>query len=105
MAASEGGHRSSSGKGRLIRGGGLVSRISNDYEPQLPVFRDNVPGPVAREVVDYRIDAVRHMEPGSGQYGIFCNDFQYHGYDSDESDDNVLSAGRCFVGWSRDCGD
>ena len=69
----EGGSRSSNGKRRLIWGGGLVSRISNDYEPHLPVFRDDVPGPVAREVVDYRVDAVRHMEPGSGHYGIFRN--------------------------------
>ena len=40
-----------------------------------------------------RLDAVRHMEPRSGQNGIIRNDFQYQGYDSDESDNDVLSVG------------
>ena len=74
-------------------GRGLVSRISNDYEPQLPVFREDLPCPAAREVVDYRVDAVRHLEPGSGQSKIIRTGFQYPGYDSDESDDDVLSVG------------
>ena len=33
------------GKRRLIRGEGLVARISNDYEPQLPVVGEDIPGP------------------------------------------------------------
>ena len=33
------------GKRRLIRGEGLVARISNDYEPQLPVVGEEIPGP------------------------------------------------------------
>ena len=32
------------GKRRLIRGEGLVAQISNDYEPQLPVVREDIPG-------------------------------------------------------------
>ena len=34
---SDGGHRPTGGKHRLIRVEGLVARISNDYGPQLPV--------------------------------------------------------------------
>ena len=33
------------GKRRLIRGEGLVARISEDYKPQLPVFGEDIPGP------------------------------------------------------------
>ena len=32
------------GKRRLIRGEGLVARISEDYKPQLPVVGDDIPG-------------------------------------------------------------
>ena len=37
--------KSSDGKHRLIRGEGLVTRISNDYEPQLPLAGEDIPGP------------------------------------------------------------
>ena len=87
------GHLSSSGKRRLIRGGELVSRISNEYEPQFPVVCADLPCPAAREVVDYCIDAVRHLEPGVRQSGLIGNSFQYPCYNSDESDDDVLSVG------------
>ena len=33
------------GKRRLIRGEGLVARISNDYRPQLPAVGKDIPGP------------------------------------------------------------
>ena len=36
------------GKRRLIWGEGLVARISNDYEPQLPVVGEDIPGPASR---------------------------------------------------------
>ena len=36
------------GKRRLIRVEGLVARISNDYEPQLPVVGEDIPGPASR---------------------------------------------------------
>ena len=35
------------GKRRLIRGEGLVARISDDHRPQLPVVGKNIPGPAA----------------------------------------------------------
>ena len=43
--ASSGAPEPSNGKRRLIRGEGLVARISNDYEPQLPVVGEDIPGP------------------------------------------------------------
>ena len=70
----------------------MVSRISNEYEPQFPVLED-LPCPAAREVVDYRMDAVRHLDPGGRQSGLIGNNFQYPCYNSDESDDDVLSVG------------
>ena len=42
---SSGAPEPADGKRRLIRGEGLVARISNDYEPQLPVVREDIPGP------------------------------------------------------------
>ena len=35
------------GKRRLIRGEGFVTRISNDYRPQLPAVGKDIPGPAA----------------------------------------------------------
>ena len=35
------------GKRRLIRGEGLVARISDDYRPQLPVVGKDIPEPAA----------------------------------------------------------
>ena len=43
------------GKHRLIRGGGLFSRISNDYAPQLPVVGEDVAWPVARDMVAFQV--------------------------------------------------
>ena len=45
------------------------------------------------QVVNYRVDAVRYLEPGSRQSRIIRNSFQYPCSDSDESDDDVLSVG------------
>ena len=44
-------------------------------------------------VVDYRVNPVWHLEPGSGQSRIIWTGFQYRCYDSDESDDDALSVG------------
>ena len=93
MAAPKGGHLSSSGKRRLIRGGGLVSRISNDYEPQFPVVREDLPCLAARDVVTSHVDAVRPLGSGSRRSRVIWNSFQFTCSDSDESDDDVLSAG------------
>ena len=77
------------GKRRLIRGEGLVARISNDYEPQLPVVGEDIPGPAApnylgtawsSETVDRRATVV-----GRG-FRLPCSD-------SDDSGDDVLSIG------------
>ena len=46
---------SSSGKRRLIRGRGLVARISDDNEPQFPVVGEDLPCPAARDVVASRV--------------------------------------------------
>ena len=78
------------GKRQLIRGGGLVTRISNDYEPQLPVVAEDVPWPAARDVVASQVGAVRPLEKvdqrtlsvGDG-FRLLC----------DDSDDDVLSVG------------
>ena len=43
--ASSGAPEPADGKRRLIRGEGLVARISDDYEPQLPVVGEDIPGP------------------------------------------------------------
>ena len=42
---SRGAPKPTNGKCRLIRGEGLVARISNDYELQLPVVVEDIPGP------------------------------------------------------------
>ena len=49
------------GKRRLIRGDGLVARISNDYEHQLPVVGEDIPIPAApcHEVIA-RLLILRH---------------------------------------------
>ena len=55
------------GKRRLIRGDGLVARISNDYRPQLPVVGKDIPEPAVpchvgtaqlEETVDIRTRSV-----------------------------------------------
>ena len=76
------------GKRRLIRGEGLVTRISNDYRPQLPVVRKDIPEPAVpchvgtarlEETVNIRTRSVGHAvrRPYS---------------DSEESDNEVLYA-------------
>ena len=71
----EGGCPSSGGKRRLIRGGGLVTRISKFDEPQIPVVRDIIPCPTARDVVVSHVGAVRTrgtVTPLSGRYSLEC---------------------------------
>ena len=53
--APRGGCLSASGKRRLIRGGGLVARISDEYEPQFPVVGEDLPCPAAQDVVASRV--------------------------------------------------
>ena len=80
------------GKRPLIRGGGLVARISDDYEPQFPVVGEDHPWPAAREVVTSQVGAVRPLETVD-QRILVGDDFRLPCSDSDDSDDDVLSVG------------
>ena len=77
------------GKRRLIRGEGLVTRISNDYEPQLPVVGDDVPGPAAIT----QLGAVRPLKTVDQRAMAVGDGFRLLCSDSDDSDDDVLSVG------------
>ena len=68
------------GKRKLIRGEGLIARISNDYEPQLPVVGEDIPG---LAVPNY-LGTARSLI-GRG-FRLPCSD-------SDDLDDDVLSIG------------
>ena len=78
-----GAHQPTEGKRQLIWGEGLVARISNDYEPQLPVVHSRTG---SRKLLR---DCPVTRDGGSAGYGGFrlpCSD-------SDDSDDDVLSIG------------
>ena len=77
------------GKRRLIRGGGLVTRISNDNEPQLPVVGEDVPRPAARD----QVGAVRPLEMVDQGVMVVGDGFRLPCSDLDDSDDDVLSVG------------
>ena len=83
--ASSGAPEPADGKRRLIRGEGLVAQISDDYEPQLPVVGEDIPGPAVPchvgtaqllETVDRRTTVVGRV------FRLPCSD----------SDDDVLYA-------------
>ena len=76
------------GKLRLIRGEGLVARISNDYRPQLPIVGKDIPEPAVpchvgtarlEETVDIRTRSV-----GRAVHRPYS--------DSEDSDNDVLHA-------------
>ena len=55
------------GKRRLIRGEGLVARISNDYRPQLPVVGKDIPEPaVPYHVGTARLEETEYSDEISG---------------------------------------
>ena len=92
-ATPEGRERPSDGKCRLIRGGGLVSRISDDKEPQISdIHADQYRPAGGKDTINY-VETVlsREYEPewSRGNH----NDFQFPYPDSDESDDDVLPLG------------
>ena len=64
--ASSGAPEPADGKRRLIRGEGLVARISDDYEPQLPVVGEVIPGPAVPCHVG---DCPVARDGGSADYG------------------------------------
>ena len=80
-------------KRRLIRGGGLVTRISNINGPQIPVVSDDIPCPTAQDVVVSRVEAVRPLETVAPLSGVIRNDVRLLCSDSEVSDDDVLSVG------------
>ena len=75
------------GKRRLIRGEGLVAR--NDYEPQLPVVGEDIPGPA---VMNY-LGVVQSLETVDQRATVIGHGFLLPCSDSDESDDDVLLVG------------
>ena len=84
-----GASRPADGKRRLIWGEGLVARISNYYEPQLPVVGEDIPG---LAVTNY-LGAVWPLETVDQRATVVGDGFRLPCSDSDESDDDVLSVG------------
>ena len=76
------------GKRRLIRGEGLVARISDDYRPQRPVVGKDIPG----RAVPCHVGTARLLETVNARTrSVACA--VHHPYsDSDESDNDVLYA-------------
>ena len=74
------------GKRRLIRGEGLVARISNDYEPQLPVVGEDIPGPA----VPCHVGTARLLETVDRWTSVVGRDFRLPCSDSDDSNDDVV---------------
>ena len=91
--APKGGCLSASGKHRLIRGGGLVARISDEYEPQFPVVGEDLPCPAARDVVASRVGAVWPLDFIDQRNRVVGNSSRLLSSDSDDSDDDVLLVG------------
>ena len=79
--ASSGAPEPVDGKRRLIRGEGLVTRISDDYEPQLPVGED-IPGPA----VSCHVGTARLLETVDRWTMVVGRDFRLPCSDSDDSD-------------------
>ena len=72
---------------------GLVARIRNINEPQIPVVGDDMPCPTARDVVISLVGVVRPLETVAPLSGAVLNDFRQSCYDSEALDDDVLSVG------------
>ena len=74
------------GKRRLLRGEGLVARISNDYIPQLPVVGKDIPEPaVPCHVGTARLEETVNIRTRSVGRAV-----RRHYSDSEESDKDVL---------------
>ena len=76
------------GKRRLIRGDGLVARISDDYRPQRPVVGKDIPGPA----VPCHVGTARLLETVNTRTRSVGYAVRRPYYDSDESDNDVLYA-------------
>ena len=66
----------------------MVARISNDYEPQLPVVGEDIPGPA----VLCHVGTVWSLETVDQQTTVVGRDFRLTCSDSDDSDGDVLCA-------------
>ena len=71
----------------------MVTRISDDYEPQFSVVGEDLPCPAAQDVVASRVGAVRPLETVNQRSRVVGNSFRLPCSDSDDSDDEVLSVG------------
>ena len=89
MTGPKGASLPAGGKHRLIRGGGLVTQISNDYEPQLPVVGEDVPWPAARA----QVGAVRPLKTVDQRALAVGDGFRLTCSNSNNLDDDVLSVG------------
>ena len=76
------------GKRRLIRGEGLVARISNDYRPQLPVVGKDFPGPA----VPCHVGTARLLETVNNRTRSVGRAVRRPYSDSEESENDVLYA-------------
>ena len=76
------------GKRRLIRGEGLVARISDDYRPQRPVVGKDIPGPA----VPCHVGTARLLETVNTRTRSVRCAVRHPYSDSDESDNDVLYA-------------
>ena len=66
----------------------MVARISNDYEPQLPVVGEDIPGPV----VPCHVETARLLEMVDQRTTVVGRGYRLPCSDSDDSDDDVLYA-------------
>ena len=85
---SSGAPESADGIRRLIRGEGLVARISNDYRPQLPVVGKDIPGPA----VPCHLGTARLLETVNKWTRSVGRAVRRLYSDPDESDNDVLYA-------------
>ena len=76
------------GKRRLILGEGLVTRISNDYRPQLPFVGKDIPRPA----VPCHVGTARLLETVNNRTRSVGSAVRRPYSDSEESDNDVLYA-------------
>ena len=85
---SSGAPEPADGKRRLIRGEGLVARISDDYELRLPVVGEDIPAPA----VPCHVGIARLLETVNRRTMTVGRAVRQPYSDSDDSDNDVLYA-------------
>ena len=75
-------------KRQLIRGEGLVARVSDYYRPQLPVVGEDIPGPA----VPCHVGTARELEMVNQRTRMVGRAVRRPYSDSDDSDNGVLHA-------------